>query len=226
VVAREVLSTLRTGLLPLARLRALPSPDPRPELRPVVLVHGFLGHPEMFRPLTWRLLEEGFPQVVRVAYPSTRLHLEEIVEEIAARVADLGHRRKVDLVGHSLGAVACRAWLKAFGGAKHVERFVSLGGPHAGTSFYRLVPRPLRPAMDPRGPWVQRLSEGREPVPTVVIRARYDHQVFPPQRGAIPGAREVVLHGFGHNGLLWSPEAHDAVIQALTEELPDDPGAA
>lgn len=213
----EAIATLRCACWPLARLlHRLPNP-PASERLPVVLVHGYLGHPDMFRPLTRRLYAAGFGTVVRVGYPSTRTPLDRIaarIEEVVRPlVADHG---AVDLVGHSLGAVACRAWLKAFGGAGHVRRFVSLGGPHAGTAMFRLAPPALWEVLDPGGPWVRRLAEGEEPVPTTVIRARYDHQVVPPVRAALPGAEEVILPVHGHNGLLWSRTAHQAVIRALS----------
>ena len=169
----------------------------------------------MFRPLHRRLLLEGFGHVARVGYPSTRLSLAEITDLIDEAVVPLAAEGPVDLVGHSLGAVACRAYLKVMGGERHVRRFVSLGGPHAGTSLFRLAPPKLWEVLDPRGPWVKRLASGEEPVPTTVIRARYDHQVLPPRRATLPGTTEVVLGGHGHNGLLWSRRAHDEVIRAL-----------
>lgn len=183
-----------------------------------MLVHGYLGHPDMFRPLQRRLYEAGFGTVERVGYPSTSLALDQIVDRIDRVCAPLADRYgPVDLVGHSLGAVACRAYLKVFGGARHVRRFVSLGGPHAGTSLFRVTPPVLRDVLDPRGPWVSRLADGPEPVPTTVIRSAYDHQVLPPVRAALPGVREIVLTGRGHNGLLWSGTAHRALIDVLSE---------
>lgn len=221
VAATELVATLRCAAWPLARLL---HPLPRStgdSSRPVVLVHGYLGHPDMFRPLRRRLFRAGRTRVQTVGYPSTRSSLDEIVARIDAVVTPLSQQHgPVDLVGHSLGAVACRAWLKLFGGAAHVRRFVSLGGPHAGTALYRLTPPRLWEVLDPVGPWVQRLQRGVEPVPTIVIRARYDHQVLPPLRASLPGAREVVLAGCGHNGLLWSRVAHEAVIEALEGDDP------
>jgi alpha-beta hydrolase superfamily lysophospholipase len=180
------------------------------------MVHGFLGHPGMFIPLERRLRAEGFHLTQRLSYPSTQLSLEQICDRIAASAKALAHEGPVDLVGHSLGAVACRTWLKQLGGAPFVRRFVSLGGPHAGTSLYRLVPPWLRPALSPRGRWAELNALGEEPVPTTVIRAAYDHQVFPPRRAAIAGVEEIVLARYGHNGILHAPAAHDAVVAALT----------
>ncbi len=214
VLATELAATVRTALFPLARLTPLPAPTPRGGHAPAILVHGFMGHPDMLRPLSRRLLTEGWGDVTRVGYPSLTASMEDIAATIARAVEGAGE--PVDLVGHSLGAVACRAYIKLFGGAPSVRRFVSLGGPHAGTSLYRVVPAQLAAALDPRGPWVARLAQGPEPVPTWVIRARYDHQVLPPVRASLDGAEEIVLDGYGHNGLLWATAAHDAVIRALT----------
>lgn len=221
VALRELAVTVRSGLFPFARLHPMPRPPVSPERShpPVVLVHGYMGHQDMLRPLARSLLLGGWQHVHTVGYPSLTWTMEQIIDEVArvATRAAREHGDKVDLVGHSLGAVACRAWIKLYGGDAWVRRFVSLGGPHAGTSLYRLVPSPVREAFDPRGPWVARLSEGDEPVPTTVIRARYDHQVLPPERARIEGSREHIVHAHGHNGLLWSTQAHDAVIEALTE---------
>ena len=64
-VRNEVYYTVRAALAPIV-LRPLPYPRPLPGRRPVVLVHGFLGHQGMFRPLARRLLNEGWPKVERV----------------------------------------------------------------------------------------------------------------------------------------------------------------
>ena len=199
---------------PLATLLPMPPPG-QAERPPVVLVHGFLGHAQMFRPLVRRLHQADFPVTATVGYPSVRADPEEIVRRIGDVVEPLAADGKVDLVGHSLGAVGCRVYLKLFGGHRYVRRFVSLGGPHAGTSMYRLTPPWLQPLLDPSGPWVQKLEEGPEPVSTVVIRSRYDHQVLPPRRAALQGAHEILLSRIGHNGLLWSKRAHESVIAAL-----------
>lgn len=220
VAAREAATLLRSAMWPFARLNPLPPVQRGAGRVPVVLVHGYLGHPGMLRPIQRRLLEEGWDRITLVRYPSTVLTLEQIAGRIADVVLPLAAEGPVDLVGHSLGALASRAWIKLLGGAPHVRRFVSLGGPHAGTSLYRIVPSPVREAFDPKGPWVTRLMGTPEPVPTTVIRARYDHQVFPPQRARISGVHEVIIDAHGHNGLLWSTKAHDAVVHALLEEVP------
>jgi triacylglycerol lipase len=213
VLAGELGNSARTALFPLSRLWPLPPVGPDRGRAPVVLVHGFLGHRDMMRPLERRLRRDGWTQVARVGWDSLRHDLDAIVARIADAVA--GVEGPVDLVGHSLGAVACRAFVRR-GGSARVRHFVSLGGPHAGTALYRFVPGPLRGVLDPNGPFVASMRSDVEPVPTTVIRAEWDHQILPPVRASLPGAREVVLPGVGHNGLLWARKAHDAVVGALT----------
>lgn len=213
--ARELVATLRAAGAPLSRLRPLPDPAPGAD-PPVVLVHGYLGHPDQLRALHRALVASGRTRVSRLGYPSTRLDLEAITTRIERHVVPLAADGPVDLVGHSLGAVACRAWIKRFGGHRYVRRFVSLGGPHGGTVLYRLVPPHLWPVLDPDGPWVRALGEEPEPVPTWHLHARYDHQVLPPRPVRLDGATELVLERVGHNGLLWSKEAQAAVVGALS----------
>lgn len=220
MIARETVATVRSAMWPLARLHRLPPPGDGVGRAPVVLVHGYLAHPDVWRPLIRRLYADGHRDVHTVGYPSTQVGLEDIAAYIHQVVRPIFEQHgPVDLIGHSLGAFASRAYLKAFDGDRYVRRLISLGGPHYGTTFWRLTPPSLWPVLNPRGAWVQRLDDGVEPVPTLVIRARYDQQVFPPVRAALPGVREVVLQDHGHNALLWSRDAHDAVIDGLREPL-------
>lgn len=215
-IARELVATARAALAPLSRLRPLPQVPP--EGRPTaVLLHGYLGHPEQLRAIHRTLAQSGYDRIIRPRYHSTTASMTDIAATLDAAIMPWVSRGPVDLIGHSLGAVGCRAWLKVFGGARFVGRFVSLGGPHGGTRLYRLSPPNLWPILDPEGPWVDRLSRDPEPIPTTLIRCRYDHQVLPPAPVSMPGATEVVLDRVGHNGLLWSRRAHEAIVGALLD---------
>lgn len=218
-VAREVIATIRTGFFPLARLHPIPEPAPRPGLLPVVLVHGFLGHPDMLRPLERRLLHEGFPAVHKVGYPSFGVDMDEILARIDAAAASIEGR--FHLVGHSLGGLSGRYWLMDPARAARVGRYVAIGTPFGGTSLYRLVPGKLREALDPRGDVVAAVTGDVPLVPTLVIRARHDHQIVPSRRSTCEGVEEVVIEGHGHNALLWAKPVHDQVVEVLSR--PDDP---
>lgn len=214
-LVREAEATARTALYPFNRYFRLPDPTPAPGRAPVVMIHGLLGHPGMLQPLARYLLDHGWPRVERVGYPSIGLDFQAIVDRLDAVVQRVGE--PVDLVGHSLGATVCRAYLKLHGG--QARRFVALAPPFGGTSLFRLVPGALREPLHPRGDLVQRLAEGPEPVPTTIVRARYDAQILPAHRSRLvddPEVEEIDLDGIGHNGLLCSRRAHAAVAEALS----------
>ena len=221
-VAREVIATIRTGLYPLSRLDPMPAPNPRPGLLPVVLVHGFLGHPDMLRPLERRLLREGFPAVYKVAYPSFGIEVDDILSRIDA-VSDTIEGR-FHLVGHSLGGLSSRYWLMDPARAARVARYVAIGTPFGGTSLYRLVPGKLRHAMNPRGDVVTACARDTPSVPMLVIRARHDHQIVPSRRSICEGVEDVVVDGHGHNALLWATAVHDRVVETLSRPSPDPSG--
>jgi triacylglycerol lipase len=226
-VAREVIATLRTGFYPLSRLDPMPEPAPRPGLLPVVLVHGFLGHPDMLRPLERRLLREGFPTVHKVGYPSFGIDMDEIVARIDGVASAIEGR--FHLVGHSLGGLSARYWIRDPARAARVARYVAIGTPFGGTSLYRLVPGKLRDALDPRGDVVAAVGADVPLVPTLVIRARHDHQVVPSRRSTCEGVEEAIIDGHGHNALLWAKPVHDRVVEALSRPDPrtqkaEDPG--
>lgn len=216
--ARELWALSRSVAWPVALLSPLPPIGTTSVARrPAVLVHGYLAHAQMMRPLQRTLRDNGWEHTHLVSYPSLGADIEHIVQRIQDAVVPLAAQHgPVDLIAHSLGAVSARIWMKMGPGAAHVARFVSLGGPHAGTGLHRLMPGHLHTVLDPEGPWVRAIAHGPEPVPTIIIRARYDHQVLPPKRAHVSGVPEVVLPNVGHNSLLWSREAHDQTVAFLS----------
>lgn len=215
VGAAEVGSVLRAGWHTLVR-PPLPAPVVAPHLPATLVVHGFLARGATLHPLARALVDGGVPEVVVVDYPSTWVRFEEIVDRIAVAAVALERRHgPVGIVGHSLGAVAARSWIKRFGGAPHVARFVSIAGPHHGTALHRLLAPRLRGVLDPHGPVLRAANEGPEPVPTTVVRARHDLQVVPAESASLPDVPEHVFDHLGHNALLTAPDVHEVVLRAL-----------
>ncbi len=58
---------------------------------------------------------------------------------------------KVDLVGHSQGALVARSYIKDFGGDLLVDKMISLSGPNAGTEFIPLLDFFVGPVLAPFG---------------------------------------------------------------------------
>jgi hypothetical protein len=127
------------------------------------------------------------------------------------------HAHEVDIVGHSLGVVVAREWLRQDKHAAHrVRRIVAIDGANHG--IINCSPSPLNywqfPANggftpdsavcqelgSPRTPFLTRLNAGREEVPdkvdVLVIRASDTGFVyFPSQDGVLPGVPAIDRNG-------------------------------
>jgi alpha/beta hydrolase family protein len=105
--------------------------DPHaPEARPVVLVHGFLGHPGQFRILARFLVGRGVRNFATFSY-APRLDHAALAPELGrmvTAVCESSGAAEVDVVGHSLGGLVARHVLESAAGAR-VRRLVTLGAP-------------------------------------------------------------------------------------------------
>ncbi|KIG14157.1 putative secreted lipase [Enhygromyxa salina] len=108
----------------------------RPELPPVVLVHGFMGTRGTMLPLTRRFQADG-RVVFSYAYGTFNLasirrsaenlttHLRTICEELEVD--------RVDLVGYSMGGLISLHSIKFLQGHRYVRNLVMMGSPLRGT---------------------------------------------------------------------------------------------
>lgn len=183
--------------------------------RAVVLVPGLGAHPHVLVPLARALAASGAGPLVPVRYSSLRGGFDAVVEAVQRTVVELDE--PVDLVGHSLGGLAGRVFLKR-GGDSRVRRFVSLSAPQQGTSLWRLAPPGLRSAMDPDGAIQRELAATAEPVPTLSVGCRHDHQVVPSVSAAIAGGEHHTVE-VGHTAVLYDPHVQRLVVDFLERRL-------
>lgn len=116
-----------------------------PGREPVILVHGWYGHPELFWPtFESRLLDAGYaPDEVFVwSYDwqqSNRLTAFDFEAYLDGVLAATGAER-ADVVTHSMGALSTRWCLKFRTCDGKVDDWVSLGGPNHGTTSASVCP--------------------------------------------------------------------------------------
>lgn len=194
-------------------------------LRPaLLLIPGFMCNRAAWKPL----LDSGLLDDCNVA----TLNLEPIFGDIDT-YADIVHRaverlraassaQRVLLVGHSMGGLAARVYLRRFGDA-HVARVVTLATPHHGTIFGRLGHSRNVRQMAHGSHFVSRLNDedrGRWSKFTTVA-TRDDNLVIPRSSPLLPRTKQVEFDGVGHLALIedrraWqviADEAHAAVAQ-------------
>ena len=123
---------------------------------------------------------------------------------------------RIDLVCHSLGGLVARVYLQQLGGARRVDRCITLGTPHRGTYNAYWVASRIGRELRPDSPLLARLDSSRPAAAGVrfaSIVAGSDNIVIP----RVFSSTDSVVHvpGLGHLGLLFSPTAFRAVADRL-----------
>jgi len=216
IVARELVAMAAAALLyPIGLLPSRGRTPRRAEQHTAVLVHGYLGNRSSLLPLWGYLRVRGVKQVLAYEYTGA-----PGIEQAAIGLRDFLRRRvrggRIDLVCHSLGGLVARVYLQQLGGARRVDRCITLGTPHLGTyNAYWLASRVGR-ELRPDSALLARLSASRGRAGNVdfaSIVAGSDNLVVP----RVFAADEDVVHipGLGHVGLLFSPTVFRAVAERL-----------
>ena len=105
-----------------------------------VVVVPYLVKHESYSRLT-EFLEKGLgyqPGIDLLEFPydwrmDNRLSAQQLAAKINAWRETLGHG-PVTIIAHSMGGLVTRYYLDQLGGREHVERFIVMGTPHAGTA--------------------------------------------------------------------------------------------
>ncbi len=221
LVAREVAALALFSLLHPLGWRAQHRRTPRlADQRTVVLVHGYGGNRTTFLPLRAYLRVHGIRQILAFDYRASAG-----IEHAARGLRDYLRRSvrggRVDLVCHSLGGLVARVYLEQLGGARRVDRCITLGTPHRGTyNAYWLASRVGR-ELRPDSAVLERLAASG----AHANRVRYTSIVAGSDNIVIPrvfAAEGDLVHvpDVGHLGMLFSPGVFHAVLDRLLPSAP------
>ncbi len=191
----------------------LPPGGARP---PVLLIHGY----GCSRAAWWwlrRRLEAAGWSVATINLEPIYTSIENYVEPVARRIDEVlaatGGERLI-LVGHSMGGLVARAYLRRHGAAR-VARLVTLGTPHAGSELARLGLGENARQMSPGSAWIEALAREKPPVDSLTIFSRHDNYVMPQANLEWPGAQRRTIDGLGHLAMLFSPRVAAALVDGL-----------
>ncbi|RNL72414.1 triacylglycerol lipase [Streptomyces sp. I6] len=192
---------------------------------PAVLLHGFVDNRSVFVLLRRSLVRQDGRHVESLNYSPLTCDIRAAaellgrhVEEICARTG----RRRVDIVGHSLGGLIARYYVQRLGGDGRVRTLVTLGTPHAGTSVAPLASaHPIVRQMRPGSAVIEELG-----LPAPGCRTRFvsfwsdlDQIMVPLETARLEHpdlmVRNVRVSGIGHLAL----PVHPAVATGIREAL-------
>lgn len=189
--------------------------------RGVVLVHGFLCNRGVWLPWLPELRARGHAYVALTLEPAFG-SVDDYVAAIdtAMRQVQAATGLPPVLVGHSMGGLAARAWLRTLAQppAQRVHRILTLGTPHHGTWPARFSHTTNGMQMRLDSPWLQALAASEGAAQRALFSCWYsdcDNIVYPTRSATLDGADNHLLQGLGHVHMLYAPQVRAACWQAL-----------
>ncbi len=186
---------------------------------PVLLLHGYLCNSGYWHGLSRALT------AARISHAGIDLEplgagIDDYAPQVRAAVERLcaeSDRAQLILVGHSMGGLVARAYLRHYG-AQRVARVITLGTPHDGTALAGLAPGRNGAQMRRGSAWLRELSATEANLQRELFTSIYsvhDNIVAPQDSGHFAGAHNVAFGAIGHVALGDTPE----IIAAVLDEI-------
>lgn len=158
--------TVRVQLAMLGLLAAMtvlsPAPARADTTHPVLLVYGGLGSQDDFKLMMLRLFLDGYrPYTVEldlfgIDTVGNAGRIKAKVDEIRTTTG----ASKVHLVGHSMGGLSARYYIKILDGLPNVASYTAFGTPQHGSRQHSCRPADPVPDQCPTGPVLTELNRG------------------------------------------------------------------
>jgi len=228
--ANEALAIARFPRMALYRW-LIREPDPVSASAPVLLIHGVLCNAGVWYGFRRYLAARSLGPLYTVSYgpplASIELFAEQVARKIDTILAQTGAAR-VAIVGHSMGGLVARAYLRRYGTAK-VSTVITFGTPHNGSIHAWLFPGACLAQLRPGNKWLaelNRFEDANPPVRMVSIWSWHDSMVAPQTSGRLRCAENIEVTGVGHNALLTDTRVR-ALVAAELERVakPGEPAA-
>jgi triacylglycerol esterase/lipase EstA (alpha/beta hydrolase family) len=225
MLAEEFASSMLLTSWHMPRARPHTRIHPDAPLPPVLLVHGYGCNSGYWAQLAPLLDNARISHATLDLEPLTG-DIDGYAAQVEAKVDELCKKTgapRVAIVGHSMGGVVGRAWMRAYGSAR-LARLITLGSPHHGTclaSFGIGLNAAQMGRLAPEGPacdWLQALDASEDPARRALVTSIYTHHdniVSPRITAELAGARNLALGGVGHVAL----GSNRRVLAAVMAEL-------
>lgn len=201
-------------------------PDPTPAPTPVLLVHGVLCNAGVWLGMRGALRRSGIGPIFTISYGPPLASIGRFADQLKVRIDEVlaaTGASKVALVGHSMGGLVARDYLRRHG-ARRVERLITVASPHAGSVLTRLCPGISLRQLRPGNPWLESLNAAGAPlVPTTSVWSWHDSMVAPQDSAVLSGARNIAVVGVGHNAMLRDATVARIVAEELRRPLAKEP---
>lgn len=195
----------------------MPDPPPAPAELPILLLHGVGCNAGVWSGFRRHLEQRGIGPVYALSYGPPLASIEHFADQAATRIGDIQTATgasQIVLVGHSMGGLVARAYLRRYGGAK-VRRLITIGTPHQGSMHAWLMAGASLAQMRPSNAWLAALNSNADGVPVASIWSWHDSMVTPQTSSRIDSGDNIVLAGVAHNALLDDPDVLEKTVAQL-----------
>ncbi len=196
---------------------------------PVVLVHGYLCNHRIWDTTAAQLRAQGhavFAVDLEPVFTSIDDYAPILESAVTSALLNSG-QTQVALVGHSMGGLAIRAWMRKHG-TDRVARVLTLGTPHQGTKLAKGSGTPNGLQMLWSSPWLATLAQGEDDAVRSLLRIAItpqDNIVYPQWPQTLPGITPTVFPGIGHLQMCLDPDVNAWVLRELADLPPTLDGA-
>jgi len=186
------------------------------DIRTLVFVHGLWASRASFFPLQGYLRVFRHSRQLSLNY-RTSGSIEQVALELKRSIDSQVRGGRIDLVCHSLGGLVARYYLQQLGGARRVDRLVTLATPHRGTHASVYIPTRIVSDLRPGSAFLRSLDAlpAPENVRSLSISAGRDLIVLPAEHAFAPFGEKLAFDDLGHLDLLLSPRVFEAVQSFL-----------
>jgi pimeloyl-ACP methyl ester carboxylesterase len=189
----------------------------------VVLLHGLFASAGVLRPLRAAISSRS------PAPPAPAIHtaalsyppgpgIEALAGRLGAVLRELPRGVRLHLCGHSVGGIVCNLYAQESGDPRVVQT-ISMATPFGGVPGARLLGFDCARDLAPNSPMLRRILLGaaRSGIPHLSIIAGSDTMVRSPVAHALPGGEVRIMHGRGHNTLLFDPEVAALIVRRVLD---------
>jgi len=186
---------------------------------PVLLVHGYICNQRVWDKMAQALHQAGHP-VLAITLEPLFTSIDEYATQVQQAVVQLQHATgasQVALVGHSMGGLVIRAWLRQHGNA-HVSRIITLATPHQGTRIAAWSPTINARQMAWSSPWLQALQASETPTTRQLMHialTQHDNIVYPQREQVLSDASVTEFRGIGHLEMCLDGRVIEWLLQKL-----------
>ncbi|MEV6159025.1 alpha/beta fold hydrolase [Nonomuraea sp. NPDC052129] len=196
------------------------SPAQGAQREPVILVHGWNGSATEFAQMQTALEQAGYPTYAIDLPGEENLANAQAIADLVEQARGEHGGSKVSLVGHSMGGLSARYYLKSLGGAAKTLSYISMGTGQLGYWPACLLPAGQGGQMCPTSSFITQLNSG-DPTPDPVRYTLLTSSLDETRNDVIAGVWcRAEFAGVAHADEPASPVFIDAVLSALDGRCP------